>query len=120
MTKKAGEASFVRALLDLSFNESVTIRIARGAFVLTIAAAAAMLLGGVVAGAFMIESADRLVGPDNPLWQISPADEARRNGWLLIVASPFVSAAMVVVSRVAAETMMVIFSVAEHLRQRKY
>lgn len=120
MTTRGGEpVGFFRALFDLSFSHYVTIRVARIAFVLAIMLAAAILLGGLFAGVSMVGSADSGIGPESSLWRLKAAEDTRQSGWTMIILSPFVSVGIVIVSRIAVEMTVVVFSIAESLTDRR-
>lgn len=110
--------NFFSALFDLSFQNYVTVRLARWAYIGIIIAAAAILLLGVIGGLAMVLQSGNVTSTSS-LYELHRDAESRTTGWLLLLGAPIASWLMLVFGRVFVELTVVVFSIAESLRGRR-
>lgn len=108
-------------LFDLSFSKFLVVRIVRWMYCAALVVAALTFVGMVVGGIAAALAAQRDINaleayPESSL--LAAAASRRAAGFCLALASPFVTALMVIGARVLAEMTVVLFSIAESLRQR--
>lgn len=111
--------TFLETLFDLSFRRFVVVRIVRVLYALAICTAAAALIGMLFCGLSGWDAAQRdidaLTATGGDIALLASAVTKRGLSIALTVSAPVVSAACLLMSRVACELVVVIFTIAERL-----
>lgn len=97
---------FMAGLFDFSFSAFVTTRVVKALYTLFVFLVALGTLGGVMTGVFAVQAA-RATG----------SDVALALGLVQIVAAPLVALLVMTLGRIACESLVVFFRVAEHLAE---